>query len=289
MKSIKGKSFKEIIKYIDFHFGFGRMEICLAQNWFNPLYTFWLNFRSFPLRQAVCLPIFVYGRPRLYCLTGDMYVEGPIRPGMITFNQCKYGAPSLMSVQSEMVNQGSIIFRGSGLIGTGTKIRVASKGTLTIGNDFKIADMSNVGCFSQVVIGEHTRIAHRCQILDSNYHYIANFNKRVIPKRTNPIAIGSGCWICNSTTVTGGAVIPDYTIVTSNSLVNKDFSQIEQGSLIGGIPAKYIASGFRRVENRKIEHRVNIFYAQRNASLYPIPEDVTEDLISSVGGEKNEE
>ena len=47
--------------------------------------------------------------------------------------------------------------------------------------------------------------------------------------------------------------MPDFTIVASNSLVGKDYSDIPESSMIGGIPAKLIATGFRKVENSKIE------------------------------------
>lgn len=212
-KKLKGKSFSEILRKFDNRYGLGRMEELAFSNWFNPFVTIWLNFRSFPLSQAVRFPIAVYGHPRLYNLSGSMRVEGKISAGMIKFNQVRTGSPNVQSLQSEIMNQGTIIFRGYGVIGTGVIVRVASSGTLEVGKDFKITDMSNIGCYEKVSIGDHTRITHRCQILESNYHYVANFNKRIIPKWHRPIVIGKGCWICNSSTLTGGTGLPDYTIV----------------------------------------------------------------------------
>lgn len=260
----------------------GRIEQGLASNWFNPLYTIYLNLRSFPLKQAIRFPIFVYGHPRFYCLSGDMRIIGKVRAGMIRFNRVIPGAPSLMSVQSEINNHGHIIFRGEGYIGTGTKITVAANKTLDIGKHVKIADLCNIGVFCDITIGEQSRIAHRSQILDSNYHYIANFTKRSVPKYDKPIAIGKGCWICNSTTVTGGAILPDYTIVASNSLINRDYSEIPISSIIGGIPAKFIVSGFRRVENPLVIKRIATFYKEHPNELFLIPEEETPDLYSEL-------
>lgn len=279
-------SFRETIKIIDFRFGLGLLERILYLNWFNPFCTIYLNFRSFPVSQAIYMPIFVYGRPRFYGLSGHMKIQGKISTGMIKFNQVKPGAPNNMSVQSEIYNKGDIIFEGTGFIGTGVKINVGNNGILIIGTDFKIADMCNIGVFSKVTIGKHTRIAHRCQILDANYHYVANFNKRIVPNWFSSINIGKNVWVCNSTTVTAGAIIPNYTIIASNSLVGKDYSSIPESSLIGGIPAKYIATGFRRVENHHLEKQISTFYQNNPSEVFRIPEEDVMDEYSHIDKQK---
>jgi len=272
---IKRYSFKELLILLDIRYGFGRLERLLFGNWFNPFATLWLNLRSFPIRQALKLPVWCYGRPRFYGLSGKMRIEGKVFSGMIRFNQVKYGAPSNMSVQSEIFNQGLIIFRGQGLIGTGTKIVVGYNAVLDIGKNFKITDMCNVGCFREIRIGEQSWIVHRCQVFDSNYHYVANFARRVVPNHIHPIHIGKGCWVCNSSTITGGTILPDYTIVGSNSLVNKDFSNIPESSMIGGIPAKLLTTGFRKVEDSRIESEIAHFYKNHPDNMFSIPEHAT--------------
>ena len=275
-------SWKETLRIIDDRYGLARLERWLFSNWFNPLATLWLCFRSFPLRQAVRLPVFVYDRPRLLCLSGMMRIEGEVKTGMIKFNNLAIGAPSVMSVQSEIYNQGTIIFHGPGRIGTGNRIRVASKAILEIGTHFKIADMCNIGSFQKILIGAQSRIAHRCQVLDANYHFVANFSKGVIPKWVKPIRIGKGCWICNTSSISGGAVLPDFTIVASNSLVGKDMSAIPESSMIGGVPAKLIATGFRRVENQKVEQMIWRYYREHPDGLFMIPEEVTPEMVSEI-------
>jgi len=258
---------------------FGKLETIMASNWFNPLATFYLNVRSLPFLQALKMPIFVYGRPRFYNLSGKIVLEGGVSTGMIKFNQTSPGRPSVMGVQSEIVNQGTIIFHGPGMIGTGNKIRVTESATLEIGRDFGIADMINIGCYSRIIIGNHARITHRCQIFDANYHYVANLNNRTIPKWTRPIVIGERCWICNSSTVMAGTVLPDYTIVASNSLVNRDFSAVPQKSIIGGIPAKYLSTGYLRVFNPQTICMITEYYDNNGEGMYVYPEDVEPDTF----------
>lgn len=280
-KKFRSLPFKELKRWFDNKYGFGKLEQIIASNWLNPLATFYLNLRSLPLSQAWKIPIFVYGRPRFYNLSGRIVIEGKIKTGMITFNQTHPGAPSVMSVQSEVMNQGTIIFHGSGTIGTGNKIRVSESAILEIGCQFKITDMVNIGCYSQIIIGSHARISHRCQILDSNYHYVANLNNRTIPKCTEPIVIGERCWICNSTTIARGTILPDSTIVASNSLVNRDFSEVPQKSIIGGIPAKHLATGYLRVYNPQAISAITEYYDNNTDGMYIYPEDVEPDSFLS--------
>lgn len=279
-KAFKKYTLSELIRLIDMRYGLGAIESTIASNWFNPFATIWLNFRSFPLKQAFKIPVYLYGRPRMCCLSGNMLIEGTITSGMIHFNQSKSGSPSNMMVQSEISNRGTVIFRGKGAIGTGTKIFVDFGRILDIGSDFKITDMCNIGCLFGISIGAQSWIVHRCQILDSNYHFIANFTHGIVPRYGSPIKIGKGCWICNSSTITGGTVLPDFTIVASNSLVSKDFSDIPQSSLIGGIPAKFIMTGLRRVENSKIEREIIDFYKNHMNDIFKIPKDATLDEYS---------
>ncbi len=276
-KRLKSYPFKGLKKRFDNKYGIGKLEIIIASNWFNPLATLYLNLRSLPLSQVWKMPIFVYGRPRFYNLSGRIVIEGKIKTGMITFNQTHPGAPSVMSVQSEIMNQGTIIFHGSGTIGTGNKVRVSESAILEIGCQFKIADMVNIGCYSQIIIGNYTKIAHRCQILDSNYHYVANLNDHTIHRWTRPIIIGARCWICNSTTVTGGTILPDYTTVASNSLVNSDFREVPQKSIIGGVPAKHLASGYMRIYNSQTINAITDYYDNNGDKTYVYSEQIEPD------------
>lgn len=264
----------EIISVLDSRYGFGRLERLFFTNWFNPVATLWLNFRSLPIFQALRFPIFVYGRPRFYSLSGRIKIEGKVTPGMIKFNVVLPGAPSNMSVQSELYNDGLIIFRGEGEIGTGNKVLVSTYGVLDIGERFRISDMCNITCLTRVTLGKLCRLAHRGQILDGSFHYVANFNKRSIQNHTRPVQIGDQCWIGNSSTVSAGAVLPNFVIVASNSLVGRDYAYLKEGSLIGGAPAKLIAEGVYRVEDSEANAIIGDYFRLTEEPIYHIPDGV---------------
>lgn len=249
------------------------LEEAFSKNWFNPFVTLYLNLRSLPFLKAIKMPIWIYGRPRIMALSGEIKIDSTIQSGMIKINYINNG-PSNMSVQTEIANYGTIIFKGRANIRTGNRILVVKGGTLEIGNNFIMGDMINIGCTKSIIIGDNVRLAHRSQIFDSNYHYVANFNKMIVPPLVRPIIIGSNSWICNSCTIAAGAKIPNFTIVSTNSLVNKDFSSIEEGSIIGGIPAKPIASGYKLVNNRKKEAEISKFYVANQNCVYAIPKEL---------------
>ena len=99
---------------------------------------------------------------------------------------------------------------------------------------------------------------------------------------SHSIRIGNGCWICNSSTISGGSILPDFTIVASNSLVNKDYSILPADSMIGGIPAKLIRTGLRKIENSVIEKRIMNYYRLHLDGIYEIPSQDDPALYSFV-------
>lgn len=234
----------------------------LWSHWFNPLYTLYFNLVFFPLRQAVRFPVFVYGWPRLFSQFGRMQCVGKCKTGMVKLNVTIPGGPQFAAGNTQLNIWGKVIFHGECEIGTGNKINVGDNGTLEMGEGTKITSFCNITAYNEIQIGEQSWIVHRCQVFDTNFHYIADFNKGIVRNHTRPIKIGTYCWVCNSSTITGGAVIPDKTIVASNSLVGKDFSSIPPESIIGGVPAKHISTGFRRVESRNFQKEISQYFAE---------------------------
>lgn len=277
--AIKKRGIRFALRRFDKQYGLGALEQITAKNWFNPLLTIYVCLRSFPVKQAVRLPLFVYGHPRIYGLSGRMQIEGKVSSGMIRFNISNPGSPCIGSLSSEIINHGLIIFHGLCEIRTGCRIRVGEVGILDLGDKIRLADMCNIGCYSRITIGNTTRIAHRSQIFDSNYHYLANLEKHIVPQIIKPIVIGNNCWICNSTSISKGAKIPDFTIVASHSMVGKDFSDLEKGSVIGGVPAKLMARNTYRIDNKTMTQNLYKFFQESDESVFLLKLDTSIDDI----------
>jgi acetyltransferase-like isoleucine patch superfamily enzyme len=253
------------------------LEVFLSRRWYNPFATIWMNYRCLPFKQAVHLPISVYGRPKLFDLRGTIEFDCPIKRGMVEINNNHMAAPSYQGCQSEFLILGRVVFHGSGQIDTGVKVYVNTGALLEFGDRFKISDVVNVGCYSHISIGNMCRIAHRCQVMDTSYHYLADLNRNVIPSTVRPVKIGNYVWVGNSTTISAGAIIPDHTVVASNSVVNKNLN-IPPYSIVGGIPAKFIKEGFRRVESHSLTQDLYQYY-QKHSDVYALPSDVSEEVF----------
>ena len=249
-------------------------------NWIRTLY---FNFRLLPYVQAKHLPFYIYGKPVFNSLSGKVDFKCPISRGMVKINEQKIFAPSLQTVNTQINLCGTLIIRGKTMIGCGNKIIIANGAVLDIGACTKITDFCNIDCYSNIVIGDGSTIAHRSQIMDSNHHFVVNMNMKQISNNMKPICIGKQTWVCNSTTITGGAKIPNYSIVGSNSLVNKDFTKEGDTCLIAGVPAKVIAKGFFRIYDQDKEDMLIEYFANRE-SPYLVK---GEDIIRVWGGEKH--
>lgn len=122
---------------------------------------------------------------------------------------------------------------------------------------FKQAVKLPIFIYGKIVFGGNSRISWDCQIMDTAFHYVENLLDGDIKPLTSPIVLGNNIWIGNRTTIAKGTVLPDYTIVASNSLVNKDFSSIGENCLIAGLPAKLKQQNIRRVFDSKVQKKLD--------------------------------
>lgn len=240
-------------------------------NWIRTLY---FNFRLLPYNQAKRLPFFIYGKPAFNSLSGRVEFRCPITKGLVRINEQKTFAPSLQTVNSQINLCGTLIIRGRTMIGCGNKILIAHGAVLDMGNCTKITDFCNIDCWTNIVIGDGSTIAHRSQIMDSNHHFVVSINKKQINNNMKPIFIGNQTWVCNSTTITGGAKIPNNSIVASNSFVNKDFSKEGDTCLIAGVPAKVITKGVFRIYDQDKEDMLIEYFKNNNLPYVINDEDI---------------
>jgi acetyltransferase-like isoleucine patch superfamily enzyme len=231
----------------------------LSKNHLNILLTLWFNFHFLPFRQAIKIPVFLYGKVKFIKADGTIAINGPVERGMITINKMK-SAPCFSGGNTEFVlhKNGKIIFNGPAFIGCGCCLNI-NIGTLVLGQNITINNQNNIGCFNHIEIGDNSRIGHQNQIYDTNFHHTVDLEKKIVKKSNAPIIIGKRCWIPNRVTIMPNIKLPDYTIITSNSLVNKNVATGNY-QIIGGIPAKLIKENMIRVWNNTTEERLHWFF-----------------------------
>lgn len=211
--------------------------------------TLKINFKMLPWQQAKKLPIYVYGKMLFRNYKGKIVIDADqIHSGMIKLGKCDYYIAT--AVQKCVWNiTGTMIFHGPAKFLQGSYVLVAGNATLEIGKNEPILGTNlRILCFDHITIGANNRIAWDVQIMDSSFHYVELLNKdNLVKPLTKPIVLGDNVWVGNRSTISKGTVLPNHTIVSSNSLVNKDFSDIGTDCMLAGCPASVKATGCHRI------------------------------------------
>lgn len=162
---------------------------------------------------------------------------------------------------------GSLVFGGSARFMHGSYLLVARSGKLEIGTGALFGTNVHLCCFDRIQLGHDVRMAWDNQIMDSSFHYIEKLDSGEVPPLTKPVIIGNNVWMGNRVTISKGAVLPDYTVVASNSLCNKDFSESGGNILVAGCPAVIKSTGVRRIFDLSVEKEYDKVYSYDRTHL----------------------
>ena len=227
----------------------------------NIIKTLLLNFKLFPLKEAVRFPIIIYGRYNVFQLLslkkGQIEVRGLCKTGMIRLNR-RIGDNIGDNLRGSLSLQGKIVISGECDIGQGCNISIREGAVLEIDDKLSVTGLSKIHVYESIKIGSRVVISWNVQIHDTDYHYFIK-NERIFP-RNKKIEIGDNVWIGHDVTISKGSVIPSNCIIASNSLVNGRYEESEKGLLIAGIPAKTIRSNIRPINDYNKDARIDFFY-----------------------------
>lgn len=220
-----------------------------------------------PFREAVKLPIWIYGKMTFRSLNGKIIIGGKTYPGMIRVGRTDWYVTTSCP-QSIWTINGTLKFKGKINIYHGNYILVSKSGYLEIGsNETIIGTGTKIICFERIIIGDNVRITWENQIIDTSFHYVEQLEKsNEIPSLTKAIIIEDYCWIGNRTTISKGTHLPSYSIVGSNSLVNKDFSTNGSYCMFAGSPAKFKMK-CKRIFNKDFERELDLKYGYDRTHL----------------------
>lgn len=209
---------------------------------FNLLKTIWVNFRLFPFREAIKMPVWIFGKFRLgHVYRGCIEFNCPVVRGLLRLG---FDMDNPVYITS-LVVWGKIKVNGHVFIHSGTHVGVAKGALLELGNHSAIGACGKVRCENHIIIGDHARISWECQVFDTDFHYIEY--QGVVRRKDSPVFIGHHCWLGNRITVNKGSRLPPHSIVASNSLVNKDFSDNGPSGLYAGVPARFVKGPVNRI------------------------------------------
>lgn len=127
----------------------------------------------------------------------------------------------------------------------GVLISIDDNAIVEIGNNVRFNERVTLHSKMNIIIQDNCRIGWNTQIIDTGFHYFVN--KGRLTYRHAPVVLEHNVWVANGVSIMKGTYLPAYTIVASNSLVNKNYREMGEHCLIGGVPAKYITDGVERL------------------------------------------
>jgi acetyltransferase-like isoleucine patch superfamily enzyme len=238
------------------------IESRLSTKKVNWILTLYFNFRLLSFKQAMKLPIYIYGKWVFRYLGGKIIINSPVQKGMIKIGVNLAGYVSTGKGTITLFKNSKIIFDGICNISQGCSLVVFTDAVLHFGHKVNLGDSVKIICSKKIYIGKRTDITWESQISDYNFHFIRDKETNLIRRLQMPVHIGEYNWIGNRTSVMPGVKLPDYTIVTSNSLINKDYVKtgVKEFSMLAGMPAKIVKTNCSRIYSREAAILLDDFF-----------------------------
>ena len=227
-----------------------KLRIFKKVNWRKTLY---FNFKMFPFSIAKKLPVFFYGKVKFSSLKGEVTIQAPIRSGMIGFGQ-EFEKMTQSKGVAEIFIDGTLIFKGHAHFGKDVFLSIDKDAFCQFGFMGCLGSDVKLICTNKIIIGDWTGIGYESQIIDTNSHPMKNTITNNYYPMNGPIILGNYNAISNRVSIMLGTKTADNTVVASNSLCNKDYTDLGDNVLIGGTPSKLIKNNFKRDWEIEKEH-----------------------------------
>ena len=132
-------------------------------------------------------------------------------------------------------NGGKLVLGEDVYIYSGARIIVGGRGVVQIGDNTSIAANSYLLSRSRIAIGSDCAISWDVQIMDTDFHDIADGKSE--PVKDAPVVIGNHVLICSKATILKGVSIGNNSIIAANAVVTRD---VPDGCIAAGNPARII-------------------------------------------------
>lgn len=219
-----------------------KWQIFKTVNWVKTIY---FNFKKFPFSAAKKLPVFFFGKVKFTGLSGQVTINGPVKRAMITFGQ-KFEFMKVSKGIAQFHLQGHLIFNGYTHMAKDCLLYVGENAVCEFGNMSALGSDVKLICSHKITIGNWTGVGYESQVLDTNSHPMLNTETGKDYPMTNSVVLGDYNAISNRVSIMAGTKTSDNIVIASNSVLNKDYTNLGSEVLIGGIPAKLIKSNFAR-------------------------------------------
>jgi len=246
---------KKIFKYIYYKL---RLLIRLNIN-----KTVYVNFKTQPFRNAIKFPIFIYGGLKILSLKGEIIIKSPIKTGMLKIGYKYIDLFPVSLLPTQLNLSGKLIVNGKLIIGGGVYLGVERKdAVIEFGENCTIGGGSLIKSTYQIICGDNVQITGECVIMDCEMHYVKNIETGTIKRNFDKIEIQKNCWINQRAIIAKNTIIPEFSIVTRNSYLNKDYRSYGTNLLLSGSPAVPKNQKVQRIFNTNMEHELGVFFRE---------------------------
>jgi acetyltransferase-like isoleucine patch superfamily enzyme len=183
--------------------------------------------------------------------------------------------PAKAKSNTKLIGRGTYIFHGDAEIWGGCIIE--NNATIEFGDKFLMAESVQVMCAERIVFEDHVRIGFDSTLMDTDFHFILDIDKKRTSKNFAPIVIESGSWISSDCKIMKGAHLPKNSVVSGGSLINKNYENEAPNQIYVGVPAKPIRQNIIRIHNVREEDRLTEYFKNNPNEKY-IDLNITDDL-----------
>lgn len=223
-------------------------------NWINPFATLYFNIHYLPFRQAVRMPIWIYGHPCFLGLKGNVEVVcDNLTSGMIQLNATKH--TPYPSIPFEWVNDGgTVTFHGPCSFDNGARFHIFGDGHLSVGAGVRATGVT-LGCQESIELQDNVWIGNGSIIYDTDFHFFLDRSSQSIGRSFKPVVIEHDVSIFTQCYIAKGVRIPHHCIVSSRSTLLVKPYKCQPYSLIGGNPGEVLATDFEHLRLSGDEER----------------------------------
>ena len=191
------------------------------------------------------LPVFFYGKVKFHNIQGEILIDAPLKRGMFGFGQ-KFELAKQSKGIAEFTLMGKLVLKGPLHIGKDVVFFIGNNAYCEFGYMSCLGSDVKLICKEKIVMGDWARIGYESQVIDANPHQMKNSLTNEYYPMTQPIFIGSYNAVSNRVSIQPNTKTPDYCVIASNTLCNKDYTSLGNNILLGGIPAKLIKNNYTR-------------------------------------------
>lgn len=191
------------------------------------------------------MPVIFYGKVKFQSLKGEIIINGPIKRGMIGYGQY-FEIAKKSKGTAEFSLMGKLVFNGPMHIGKDVFFSVGENAYCELGYMSCLGSDVKLICTDTIQIGDWSGIGYESQIIDTNSHPMKNSETGAFYPMTGPIFIGTHNAVSNRVSIMPNTRTPDFCVIASNTVTNKDYTSLGSNILIGGVPAKLLKNNYTR-------------------------------------------